>query len=214
MKKGNPVIFRFTAFWVVSLLMPLLYANATSVSDVSIDEMVQKSQFVFEGRVIAAEARSTQARIHTYITFEIIDVLKGEYNGNIIILRFLGGTLGDVTLAVSDMQLPQKGEHGIYFVESLERIQINPLFGWSQGHFIVYQDGAGIERVMTNKGLPVTGVKGDTLDQRKVTEHAQTLSQGVSRDVVVAQDGKRDNGLTTAEFKKILHKRMIKKTNE
>jgi hypothetical protein len=214
MKKGNPVIFRFAAFWVVSLLMPLLYANATSVSDVSIDEMVQKSQFVFEGRVIAAEARSTQARIHTYITFEIIDVLKGEYNGNIIILRFLGGTVGDVTLAVSDMQLPQKGEHGIYFVESLERIQINPLFGWSQGHFIVYQDGAGIERVMTNKGLPVIGVKGDTLDQRKVTEHSQTLSQGVSRDVVVAQDGKRDNGLTTAEFKKILHERMIKKTNE
>jgi hypothetical protein len=213
MKKGNHVMFRFAAIWMALLLLPPFYANATSVREVSMNEMLQKSQFVFEGRVTAVESKENiQKRIHTYITFEIMDIIKGAYNSNIITLRFLGGTVGNVTLAVSDMRLPQEGEHGIYFVESLERMQVNPLYGWSQGHFIVVRDVTGIERIMTNGRLPVIGVRGETPDKQTFTdkEHIQALSQGLSRDLIVAQDGKEDSGLTVEEFKKVLHERMGK----
>jgi len=211
MKNENHVMFGFAVVWLALHLMPVFYANATSVSDVSINEMLQKSQFVFEGRVTAAEAReNSQKRIHTYITFEIMDIIKGEYNSNSITLRFLGGTVGDVTLAVNDMRLPQEGEHGIYFVESIERMQVNPLFGWSQGHFLVVRDVAGIERVMTNRRLPITGVKSGTPDRQTGTDKQErySLSQGVSRDLIVSQDGKEDSGLTVDEFKKVLHEKM------
>lgn len=206
-------MFRFAAILMVPLLMPVFCANAASVLEVSMNDMIQKSQFVFEGKVTAVEARkSGPKRIHTNITFEIIDIIKGEYYSNSITLRFLGGTVGDVTLAVSDMRLPQKGEHGIYFVESLERMQINPLYGWSQGHFIVERDAAGVARVMTNRRLPFTGVKGEAPGKWTATgkEQVQALGQGVSRDPVVAQDGKEDGGLRVDEFKKGLHERMGK----
>ena len=191
--------------------MPISYGNASSVREVSLNEMLQQSQFVFEGTVTAIEAReNSQKRIHTYVTFEIKDIIKGEYHSNVITLSFLGGTVGDVTLAVSDMRLPQIGEHGIYFVESLERLQVHPLYGWSQGHFIVERDVTGSERIMTNRRLPITAVM-DTMQDEQMTpgkESKQALSKGVVRDFVVAQDKK---GLTVDEFKRVLHERIGRK---
>jgi hypothetical protein len=208
MKIRNHVILKFIAIWMGLLLMPISNGDAASVREVSMDEMLQQSQFVFEGTVTAIEAReNSQKRIHTYVTFEIKDIIKGEYHSNIITLSFLGGTVGDVTMAVSDMRLPQEGEHGIYFVESLERLQVNPLYGWSQGHFIVERDVTGTERVMTNRRLPITAVMDKMQDEQMAPgkERIQALSKGVVRDLVVAQDKK---GLTVDEFKRVLHERM------
>jgi len=211
MKKRNHAILESRAILIVLLLMPISFGNATSVREVSMDEMLQQSQFVFEGTVAAIEAReNSRKRIHTHVTFEITDIIKGEYRSNIITLRFLGGTVDDVTMVVSDMRLPQKGEHGIYFVESLERFQVNPLYGWSQGHFIVERDGAGSQRVMTNRKLPVTGVMGYMPDEQMTLgkERVQALSKGVLRDLVVAQKKEDNKAMTVDEFKSVLHKRM------
>jgi len=87
---------------------------------------------------------------------------------------------------------------------------VNPLYGWSQGHFIVERDGAGSERVMTNRRLPVTGVMDYKSDEPTTPgkERIQTLSRGVVRDLVVAQEGEDNKGMTVDEFKTVLHKRM------
>ena len=208
MKKRNHEILKYSAIWMSLLLMPISYGNTSSVLEVSLNEMLQQSQFVFEGTVTAIEARENiQKRIHTYVTFEIKEIIKGKYLSNIITLSFLGGTIGDVTMAVSDMRLPQIGEHGIYFVESLERLQVHPLYGWSQGHFIVERDVTGIERVMTNRRLPITAVM-DTMQDEQMTsdkERTQVLSKGVVRDLVIAKD---KEGLTVDEFKRVLHERI------
>lgn len=205
MKIREFAILQFVAIWMVLHLIPISYGNASSVLEVSLNEMLQQSQFVFEGTVTAVEAReNSQKRIHTYVTFEIKDIIKGKYPSNIITLSFLGGTVGDVTMAVSDMRLPREGEHGIYFVESLERVQVHPLYGWSQGHFIVERDVTGIERVMTNKRLPVTEVMADEQTSTG-KESIPALSKGVVRDLVIAKDKK---GMTVDEFKKVLHERI------
>ena len=68
-------------------------------------------------------------------------------------------------MSISDMKVPQVGERGIYFVESLERSQVHPLYGWSQGHFIVEMDDTGADRVMTTRKQPVTGLTLDTPTQ-------------------------------------------------
>jgi len=211
MKDKKRTLLKLVVYGMVWLIMPIAFGNAASVLEVTMDEMLQQSQFIFEGRVIAVESRENdRKRIHTYVTFEILDVIKGEYQSNIITLRFLGGTVGDVTLSVSDMQLPRQGEQGIYFVESLERTQVHPLYGWSQGHFTVVRDASGIARVLTNRGLPVTGAKGETPAGQAGTVLEQTLSHGASRDVVVGQAGEDHSGLTVDAFKNILLERMGK----
>ncbi|PKN88828.1 MAG: hypothetical protein CVU51_03140 [Deltaproteobacteria bacterium HGW-Deltaproteobacteria-1] len=203
MKIRTFLILKYSAVWIALLLMSCTYGHASSVREVSLNEMIQKSQFVFEGTVTAIEAReNSKKRIHTYVTFEISDVIKGEYPRKIITLRFVGGTVGVVTMAVSDMRLPKEGEHGIYFVESLERLQVHPLYGWSQGHFIVERDATGIERVMTNRRLPIKVVTD------KVHDEQHALSKGVVRDFVIEKDKK---GLTVDEFKRVLRERMARK---
>lgn len=201
------------AIWTSLLLISISYGNAASVREVSLNEMLKQSQFVFEGTVTAIETKeNSQKRIHTYITFQIKDIIKGKYHTNTITLRFVGGTVGDISMAVSDMQLPQEGEHGIYFVESLDRFQVNPLYGWSQGHFFVELDDSGIGRVMTNKRLPITAVIDDAQDERmrSRTKSIQAPSRGVARGLVY-EHGKK--GLTVDEFKRALHERFEKEND-
>jgi len=201
----------FISIWAYLFLISISYGHAASVRHVTMDEMLLQCHFVFEGKVLALEAKeSSPKRIHTYVIFEIQDIIKGEYSSDTITLSFLGGTVGDVTMAVSDIKVPQVGEHGIYFVESLERSQVNPLYGWSQGYFLVQSDDTGIDRVMTSNEQPVTEVVKDmSVEQMNSSqETAPLLSKGVARGVTFALKGNDNKGLTTEEFKKILREKM------
>jgi len=189
--------------------LSLSRVNGAGVFEVTTDEMLLACQLVFEGRVTSVESRLTGTRrIHTFVTCEIQEIIKGDYTEDTIILRFLGGSVGNQTLAVSDMTIPRAGEHGIYFVESLERDQVHPLYGWSQGHFIIEDDGAVTNRVMTGQRHPVTALtfdseseETDILDQTEVKE----LSTGVAQGVKFEQNKK---GLTSDEFKQALKERL------
>lgn len=199
------------AIWACLLLISIPYGHASSVRQVTMDEMLQQCQFVFEGKVLALEAReNSHKRIHTYVTFEITDIIKGEYPNDTITLSFLGGTIGDLTMVVSDMKIPRVGERGIYFVESLERSQVHPLYGWSQGHFLVKSDETGMDRVMTNSEQPVTKILTDTpVDQMNSNQETMPpLSNGVAKGVSFAIENNDDKGLTAEEFKKILREKM------
>ena len=123
--------------------------------------------------------------------------------------------MGDVTMAVSDMQVPQVGEHGIYFVESLVRSQVHPLYGWSQGHFIVETDDTGTDRVMTSRKQSVIGVEFGMPAKQMTSskQKSQSLSNGVARGLKLASEEKDTRGLPLAEFKKTLHERLVE-TNE
>jgi len=207
MKIINSKTLAFAAMLISLFFMLIPYGNAASVRQVSMDEMLQQSQFVFEGNVVALESRENeQKRIHTYATFEITDVIKGDYFGETITLSFLGGTVGEVTMAVSDMRVPELGEHGIYFVESLERSQVHPLYGWSQGHFLVEDNGTGTNLVMTNNKQPVIEMVNGKINPNQ--DSVQALSNGVARGLSLAQEKNDARGLTSGEFKKALRERL------
>lgn len=198
---------------LLTLLLPISFGNAASVRQVDMDKMIQECRLVFEGRVTAVEAReNSQKRIHTYVTFAIEEVIKGDYAEKSITLRFLGGTVGDVTMSVSDMQWPQMGEHGIYFVESLKRPQVHPFYGWSQGHFIVEPDAQGRGRVMTSGRQPVMEVLDDVPAEQKSSAGSQlSHGNGVARGLAVAREKKDNVGLTTDEFKMNLYEKLWRK---
>ncbi len=210
MKRINrlKVISVFTV--LILFQMPISYLNAASVRAVSIDELIQQSQLVFEGTVTGIDAKeNNQKRIHTYVTFKISDVINGEYADNVITLRFLGGTVGDNSMLVSEQRIPQVGEQGIYFVESLDRFQVNPLYGWSQGHFILERDLSGAHKVMTNRGLPVRGIN-DTKKTNKIVtdgENTPPLSNGVSSSIIVDTEKNIERGMAADDFKTILRQK-------
>ena len=145
-----------------SLLMAFLFtgANATTIVGMDIDQVAVDAEFIFEGEVILRETRqdSGSGIISTYVTFSIVDVVKGDYDAESVELKFMGGAFDGRIVAVAGLIIPELGEQGIYFVESISRDLINPLLGWSQGHFIIVDDN-GERRISTIDARPVTDVQ-------------------------------------------------------
>jgi hypothetical protein len=136
-------------------------AGATTILGMDIDKLTADAEFIFEGEVVLTETRqdSNSRIISTYVTFNVVDVMKGDYDAASIELKFMGGVFDGRIMQVSGLKIPQLGEQGIYFVESTSRDLINPLLGWSQGHFIIIVDD-GERRISTADEKPVTEVQG------------------------------------------------------
>ena len=185
------------------MLLSILGLLGSSVRETTLDEMVTRSEFIFEGHVTAVEARpeSGSRLIHTFVTFEILDVVKGALAAPTIELRFLGGTVGERGVSVSDLRLPRLGEHGVYFVESLSRHQVNPLFGWSQGHLVVVRDRDGHLRVCAHDRTPIAAVEASPAG---VTPRSRT---GVARGLEIGEPGAFETAVRLDAFKREVRQR-------
>jgi len=149
-----------TALTCSLLLLIFSSASATTILGMDIDKVAADAEFVFEGAVINSETRqdSNSGIISTYVTFQINDIIKGDYSGESVELKFMGGVFNGQIVQVSGMRIPEMAEQGIYFVESMSRDLINPLIGWSQGHFIIVDDN-GTRRISTAGNQPVLEVE-------------------------------------------------------
>ena len=145
----------------IAIFMVLsLPARATTILSMEIDSLANDAEFIFEGRVVDRQALLDSATgiIHTYVTFSVDDIVKGEYGGDLLELKFTGGEYNGQIVQVSGLRIPQLGEEGIYFLESLSQDLINPILGWSQGHCIVVEENG--ERVVnTADKTPVTDIQ-------------------------------------------------------
>ena len=153
-------------------------ASATTVLGLDIDKVVADAEFVFEGAVINSETRqdSNSGIISTHVTFQINDIIKGDYSGDSIELKFMGGVFNGKIVQVSGMRIPEMAEQGVYFVESMSRDLINPLIGWSQGHFIIHDDN-GTRRISTAGNQPVIEVEAVSAIPRSIKK-PQSVVEG------------------------------------
>ena len=189
--------------------------HATSVLQVDVEQLLNDAAVIFEGEVITSEAKwnADNTYISTWITFRVDDVLKGELPSATITQSFAGGTVDGTTLQVSGMVYPQPGEMGIYFIEDPENPQVNPLVGWSQGHFKIERDDSGTERVLTEKGDPIQGleevsqpnVQGRSIQQ----ETTLPLSEGAARGLRVGTpEDAAETAMDKENFKAALQTRL------
>lgn len=181
-------------FWLLLLAAPL--AQASSVVSLSLAELAERAEVVFEGRAVALETRSEGGKaIFTDVTFEVVDVIKGELAQPRITLSFLGGQHGGRVMRVSDMAYPQLGESGVYFLESRDQRLVNPLLGWDQGRFLLVEEAGAEAQVLTSdKQVVVDAGRGD-----ESVRVRPAFSTGVAQGVLTAPRG--TPGLGKADFK-------------
>lgn len=192
----------------VSVLMSYLLLVsplwATTILGMNIDEVAQGAELIFEGKVVEHNVRENAAgMIVTYVTFRIEELIKGEYDEPLLELKFTGGRLGGQIMEISGLRIPSPNEEGIYFVESVNRNLVNPLLGWSQGHYLIYEE-SGERRVSTVNDRPVT----DVLSTRSVPIALRKPVSVIDGDtdpatgVVASSDTPGpDQALTTESFK-------------
>lgn len=180
-------------------------ASATTILGMDIDRVVADAEFVFEGAVINSETRqdSNSGIISTYVTFQINDVIKGDYSGDSVELKFMGGVFNGQIVEVSGMRIPEMDEQGIYFVESMSRDLINPLIGWSQGHFIIHDDN-GTRRISTAGDQPVLEVEAVSAIPRSIKKPLSTVegNSDIAAGVMTESSSIMiERALTVEEFK-------------
>ena len=190
------------------LLFAFVYSSsgiATTILGMDIDKLVKDAEFVFEGEVILHETRqdSNSGIVNTYVTFKINDVLKGDYSSDLIELKFAGGTFNNQVVEVSGLVIPKDGEQGIYFVASTSRNLLNPLLGWSQGHFLI-QEVLGERRMRTIDQKPVIQIQAvssippSIKRPQALIEGNGDVAAGVNVDI---SELPTERGLTVDEFK-------------
>mgnify|MGYP001031708696 CR=1 FL=1 len=192
---------------LAALLLAALPAQASTLLSLSVSQLSQQAAMVFEGEVIAVETQRVGARglIHTFVTFQVDDLVKGEPGSAQLELRFLGGTESGERLEVNGSRLPRLGERGIYFVESLTENLINPLLGWSQGHYLIARNGSAFE-VTTVENKPVTALSAVPeapqagVSSRRASELRIASDMSLARGLSAASAGSAQ-GLTPAQFK-------------
>ena len=189
----------------ISMSLSGFNLSATTILGMDIDEIANQAELIFEGEVLVRETRqdNNTGIVNTYVTFQISDIVKGEFNGDSIELKFMGGTFQEQTVHVSGLTIPSEGEHGIYFVESLNLDFINPLLGWSQGHFIII-DRDREARISTVDHKPVIQVESvveipiSIKNPRAIIEGNNQVAAGI---ITEAGPSEIDRALTSDEFK-------------
>ena len=165
--------------------------------EMSMSEITEVAELIFEGTVVSVESREDgpEGPIHTYVVFEVLDVIKGDWPEATLELRFLGGGVGDKHFQVMESNIPRLGEHGVYFVESPEIFYVNPILGWAQGHFLVKRDSSGDPRVHTFKGDAVLGF------EPRGNKKAAGINSGAASGLRTAKDNESNKALTPEQFK-------------
>ncbi|MCG8413659.1 MAG: hypothetical protein MI746_05505 [Pseudomonadales bacterium] len=155
-----PAVHRLARCTALCWLLNPIHTLATTILSMEIDAIVNEAELIFEGKVISHQTQleSGTGIINTYVTFSVVDVIQGDFDTDILELKFTGGEHEGQIVKVSGLRIPSIDEEGIYFVESLSRDLINPLLGWSQGHFVISEE-AGERRVNTADEKPVTDIQ-------------------------------------------------------
>ena len=202
----SPVRLRYLLVAVI-LSIAALPGAATSIKQFTFAELSDHSSLIIEGRVIAAEARDDGlgGGIGTYVRIQVLDRLKGPDVGPEVELRFAGGTVSDRTLQFADMVIPTLGETGVYFVESVDSYQMNPLVGWSQGHFVEIADAqSGLRRVYTPDRRAILGIGGGPGAQE---QQVVSGSGGTALEIQSAKKrGRSPQAMNSTEFKDFIRR--------
>ena len=143
------------------ILLTSSFLSATSIQKFTFEEMVELSALIVEAEVIEVTTFTEKTLVHTSVLMAVHDVLKGDDPGDYLELDFLGGETADLAVRVSGQDIPLAGEKGFYFIEDLSGNSVNPLIGWSQGHFRIITDAKGTQSLLTDIQQEVMEITGN-----------------------------------------------------
>ncbi|MGI9263747.1 MAG: hypothetical protein ACR2QU_02385 [Gammaproteobacteria bacterium] len=179
----------------------LTSANAATVRQVGFNELVAGSEVVFHGQVTSVQSKISPDRqsVHTQVEFQVFETIVGDYEGRLLKLTFPAGSADGLKVVINGLRIPEVGEEGVYFVESVSQRLINPFYGWTQGQFLVLRDATGQSpRIMTADGAPVTRISATP------TPYSVSISRGAALGVEFSRGGEISTAMLLNDFGQII----------
>jgi hypothetical protein len=126
------------------LVFPAAQASASTVVAMSLDQMTERAESIFLGRVTGTRAdwNAERTRIYTYVTLEVDRYLKGGSPSKVATVRFLGGRVGAFMAMVPGSPRFEVGEEVLLFCAG-GGARIPTVLGLSLGKFSIATDARG-----------------------------------------------------------------------
>lgn len=128
-----------TVLLLLAILAPSLPPAAMGIMvKVELPELVSQAGQIVHGTVVSNESRmDADGAIYTFTTVSVIEELTGTVPERTIVVRNMGGRVGERGLTVSDVPTFQEGEEVVLFIEATPRVAETDLVAWEQGKFTV-----------------------------------------------------------------------------
>src|ERR1700682_6013641 len=136
-----------------------LPALATQVEPLSLDETIRQSEAALVGTITARQSRwadDSHRWMLTDFTLTVDEAVYGNVAGKGVTLTYWGGTIGGVTQAISDLRLPEVGEHLLVMLRAgwQSAPGFTPVAGFDQGLFHIDDQGTVLDAA--GQGLLLT----------------------------------------------------------
>lgn len=190
--------FRPPLVAVCLLVMTFLVLSGTAlaaVEDLTLEELVSRARLIVRGRVIDTTARwnADHTRIYTYVTIRPTEYIKGASKTGDLVIEVPGGTVGDLTLRVTDVPTFKEGEDTVVFLRD-EYFQV---VGWYQGKYTV-EEGIVLERKQPLQTF-IAEIRQAMRGTAGYAEHRLTPKVGaatLTRNIVRSSSQSPDTGLS------------------
>ncbi|MCE1246972.1 MAG: hypothetical protein LWY06_10025 [Firmicutes bacterium] len=149
---------------VIAILFVPVTVLALEAKVMDVDELAKNADIILSGKVIDTTAKwevnpqTGKKNIYTYVTLELIDVVKGKVKGNTYTFRVLGGAIPGERIAQGVVEMPafKNGRETFLFLHNDKNLY-SPVVGFYQGKFNIEIDpSSGIRKIYTDRGAPVT----------------------------------------------------------
>lgn len=173
---------------LVALLFVVMAGGleGSTVQRLTLGEMAVRADQIFTGEVvgIASQLNARRTGIHTFVTIEVDEYLKGGRR-NLLTLRFLGGEAEGYRLVVPGSPVFHLGEEVLVFSEGGAG-RIPTVLGMAAGKFTMDRDPATGDQLLRRSlaGLTFEGPGGTDPDAGSRGPGAALVHRPVSLDAV------------------------------
>lgn len=176
------------ASWAASLafagiaLLGVHLAGATTVQKFTVSDLAKKSESIVLARVEDETARMEPGskEIYTYVTLRVLEGVKGSKKSDnakkpnaeeLVTIRQLGGSVGNLISIVPGMPTFRKGEEVVVFLSAKDRDGYPWVMGLQQGKYTVTTDEQGFKQVRNElDGLTTMNQDGTKVEAHSVTK--------------------------------------------
>jgi len=126
------------------LLLPATQGAASTVVAMTLEQMSERAESIFLGRVTGTRAdwNAERTRIYTYVTLEVDRYLKGGSDSKVATVRLLGGRVGPYLAMVPGTPRFDMGEEVLLFCAG-SGARVPTVLGMSLGKFTIVADASG-----------------------------------------------------------------------
>jgi hypothetical protein len=126
------------------LLFPAAQAGASTVVAMTLEQMSERAESIFVGRVtgMRADWNAERTRIYTHVTLEVDRYLKGGNGSRVTTVRLLGGSVGPYLAMVPGSPRFETGEEVLLFCAG-GGARLLTVLGMSLGKFTITADAFG-----------------------------------------------------------------------